>query len=83
MASRTVTLEISEALAERLEKSGLLEDSERLEQILEEALKRSKLQATFAKFDSLPDEEKPTPEEILAEVKAYRSEKRTASEDRS
>jgi hypothetical protein len=87
MALQDFTIKLSSELIQRLSKDGLSQDSREWESIVEAELRRRQIireiEETMASLHEIPDDEKPSEEEIMAEIKAYRAEKRAKRENRS
>ena len=82
MADVEITIRLPEELVERMKAVGLNVEDELgpiAAEVLEKEISRretaSNLLEITEQLDTLPDEMKPSPEEIDAEIKAYRAEK--------
>lgn len=87
MSDLELVLKIPEELVKRARAAGIeIElEADYLLDALETQIRRQeagkRLDAIIAKIDALPDEMKPTPEEIAAEIDAYWAEKESQSAD--
>lgn len=81
MSDVEITIKLPEKLVERAKAVGIEIEGQReqIAAILETLIRKleagQRLRETMATIDSLPDNIKPTPEEIDAEIRAYRAEK--------
>lgn len=76
----TVQITLPDALAQEAAQAGLLAP-EKIERILRERLRQERVERTMAARATLAADPLPpmTPEEIIAEIDAYRSEQRRAA----
>jgi hypothetical protein len=76
-----ITIKLPEELVERAKAVGIQieEQIEQIAAVLETQIRRreagQRLRDTMAAIDALPDDIKPTPEEIEAEIRAYWAER--------
>jgi hypothetical protein len=80
MALQSFTIQLPEELIRRMEEYGIAEDTAYWERVIERELKQQQvvhdIRETMAVLQEIPDEDKPSEAEILAEIKAVRAERR-------
>lgn len=85
MSDLEITLKLPEELIQRARALGIdVEDkTDQFIALLETEIRRKeagqKMRDLVAQIDALPDDIKPTPEEIEAEIRVYRAEKKARS----
>jgi hypothetical protein len=79
MSDVEITIRLPEALVKRAKAAGVEIEAQQIIAVLEQEIRRAEagrsVLTLMDKIDALPDNVKPTPEEIEAEIRAYRAEK--------